>query len=109
MSPNPERNLTSLPAAAAAPPEYTEAEPFERAEAGEAEPPRARQVPRVHTVHGESRIDEYFWLRNREDPEVLAHLDGVRSVAEVHGGRRYSTSISPRTVAVTRSPSRSMT
>jgi oligopeptidase B len=38
------------------------------------EPPAARAVPRVTTLHGDTRIDEYFWLRNREDPEVLAYL-----------------------------------
>ena len=40
-----------------------------------AEPPVARAVPRATTVHGETRMDEYFWIRNREDPEVLAHLE----------------------------------
>jgi oligopeptidase B len=82
MSPNPERNLTSLPVAAGGPAEYTEAESAERAEAGEAQPPAARTVPRVHTIHGESRIDEYFWLRNREDPEVLAHLEAENRYTE---------------------------
>jgi oligopeptidase B len=38
-------------------------------------PPAARVEPTVTTVHGESRIDEYAWLRNREDPEVLAYLE----------------------------------
>jgi oligopeptidase B len=42
----------------------------------------ARAVPRVHTVHGESRIDEYFWLRNRDDPEVLAHLEAENRYTE---------------------------
>jgi oligopeptidase B len=37
--------------------------------------PVARVVPRVETVHGETRIDDYFWLRDRSDPEVLAYLD----------------------------------
>jgi oligopeptidase B len=40
-----------------------------------AEPPVARRVPRASTIHGETRIDDYFWLRNREDPEVLAYLE----------------------------------
>jgi oligopeptidase B len=39
------------------------------------EPPRARSVPRELTIHGDTRVDEYFWLRNREDPEVLAYLE----------------------------------
>lgn len=38
-------------------------------------PPVARRVPRTATTHGETRVDEYFWLRNREDPEVLAYLE----------------------------------
>jgi len=39
------------------------------------EPPVARAVARSSTIHGETRVDEYFWLRNREDPEVLAYLE----------------------------------
>jgi oligopeptidase B len=76
MSPNPERNLTSLPILAGGSAEFAEADPEAPVvEPAEPKPPVARSVPRVHTVHGESRIDEYFWLRNREDPEVLAHLE----------------------------------
>ena len=26
------------------------------------------------TQHGKTRIDNYFWLRQREDPEVLKYL-----------------------------------
>ena len=37
-------------------------------------PPVARAVPRTETVHGEVRVDEYFWLRNRGDPEVIAYM-----------------------------------
>jgi oligopeptidase B len=36
--------------------------------------PIARRVPYVETVHGHRRVDEYFWLRNRNDPEVTAYL-----------------------------------
>ncbi|HUR93873.1 MAG TPA: hypothetical protein VMY76_04790, partial [Gemmatimonadales bacterium] len=39
------------------------------------EPPVARAVPRTTTIHGDTRIDDYFWLRNREDPETLAYLE----------------------------------
>src|SRR5688572_22840745 len=80
-SPNPERNLSSLPLPAGGPAEYTEAGPEAR-EIEQAEPPRARAVPHVHTIHGESRIDEYFWLRNREDPDVLAHLEAENRYTE---------------------------
>ena len=36
--------------------------------------PMARTIARVSTVHGETRVDEYSWLRDREDPETLAYL-----------------------------------
>jgi len=39
------------------------------------EPPLARRIPRASTLHGETRTDDYFWLRNREDPEVIAYLE----------------------------------
>jgi oligopeptidase B len=75
MSPNPKRTVPSLSLPAGGSAGF--AEPEVQAEGGgrKAEPPIARAVPRVHTVHGESRIDEYHWLRNRDDPEVLAHLE----------------------------------
>lgn len=38
-------------------------------------PPLARQVPHAHSMHGDLRADPYYWLRNREDPEVIAYLD----------------------------------
>ena len=75
MSPNPKRTLPSLSLPAGGPAEYAEPEAPVREAGSEPEPPIARPVPRVHTVHGESRIDEYHWLRNRDDPEVLAHLE----------------------------------
>ena len=75
MSANPQRTVPSLSIPAGGPGAYAEVQP-ELHEAGSGPvAPLARSVPRVHTVHGESRIDEYHWLRNREDPEVLAHLE----------------------------------
>jgi len=37
-------------------------------------PPVAKRVPRVDVLHGETRRDDYVWLRDKDDPEVLAHL-----------------------------------
>jgi oligopeptidase B len=39
------------------------------------EPPRAEQRPVELTAHGDVRIDEYYWLRERENPEVIAYLE----------------------------------
>ena len=32
-------------------------------------------IPWVDIVHGETRVDHYHWLRNRNDPEVIAYLE----------------------------------
>jgi oligopeptidase B len=37
--------------------------------------PIARTVPRVHVIHGETRVDQYHWLRDRANPEVMAYLE----------------------------------
>ncbi|MBI2157811.1 MAG: S9 family peptidase [Candidatus Rokubacteria bacterium] len=37
-------------------------------------PPVAKRVPRVDVLHGETLRDDYAWLRDKDDPEVLAHL-----------------------------------
>jgi oligopeptidase B len=37
-------------------------------------PPAAARRPVVHEAHGDRRVDEYAWLRQREDAEVIAHL-----------------------------------
>ncbi|MCP4501375.1 MAG: S9 family peptidase [Deltaproteobacteria bacterium] len=47
-------------------------------------PPRAKKVPHVHKMHGYSRSDPYFWLRDdeREDEEVLQYLRDENAYAE---------------------------
>lgn len=37
-------------------------------------PPRANQIPHRLEMHGDVRIDEYYWMREREDEAVLEHL-----------------------------------
>jgi oligopeptidase B len=37
--------------------------------------PVAKIVPHPATVNGDSRADNYFWLRNREDPDTLKYLE----------------------------------
>lgn len=45
------------------------------AQAAQADPPQAARLPHDVTVHGDKRIDDYFWLRERDNPAVLAHLN----------------------------------
>lgn len=37
--------------------------------------PVARVVAKVDTLHGEVRVDNYFWLRDRKNPEVISYLE----------------------------------
>src|SRR3989442_598425 len=37
-------------------------------------PPLAPRVPKVDVIHGERREDDYFWLRDKDDPHVTAYL-----------------------------------
>ena len=36
--------------------------------------PLATRQPRDVSVHGEARVDDWFWLRERDNPAVRAHL-----------------------------------
>ncbi|HEY8831974.1 MAG TPA: S9 family peptidase [Gemmatimonadaceae bacterium] len=41
----------------------------------QASPPIARRIPRTDTIHGEIRTDNYFWIRNKSDPQVISYLE----------------------------------
>ena len=45
-------------------------------------PPRAPREARDVSVHGDPRIDEYHWLRDRDDPRTLAHLRAENAYAD---------------------------
>lgn len=36
--------------------------------------PVAKRIPHVTPIHGDRLVDDYFWLRQKESPAVLAHL-----------------------------------
>src|ERR687895_554020 len=38
-------------------------------------PPVAKRLPHPLQFHGETLQDDYFWLRERENPEVRAYLE----------------------------------
>src|SRR5260370_27210878 len=58
------------PGANAATPASTE----ENSEGTVPKPPVARREPVEHVLHGDRRVDHYAWLRNKENPEVIAYL-----------------------------------
>jgi len=37
-------------------------------------PPIAKKIPKKLKKHGHVRTDNYYWLNERENPEVLAYL-----------------------------------
>jgi oligopeptidase B len=37
-------------------------------------PPVAKKIPHVTTIHGERIVDNYYWLRKKNSPAVLAYL-----------------------------------
>lgn len=46
--------------------------------------PVAKKVPEELNIHGDTRIDNYFWLRDddRNDPEVIAYLEAENAYYE---------------------------
>ena len=38
-------------------------------------PPEAKKVPTERTHHGDTVIDEYAWLTDKEDPDTIAYLE----------------------------------
>jgi len=45
-------------------------------------PPVAAKQPVELEMHGDVRVDDYFWLRERENPEVIAYLDAENVYAD---------------------------
>jgi oligopeptidase B len=44
--------------------------------------PKAEKKPHVLSIHGDDRIDNYFWLNQREDPSVIAYLNAENAYRE---------------------------
>ena len=38
-------------------------------------PPQAKQIDKELTLHGDTRVDKYYWLNERENPEVISYLE----------------------------------
>jgi oligopeptidase B len=45
-------------------------------------PPMAEKKSKTTNIHGETLVDDYFWLREKTNPAVLAHLKAEDSYAE---------------------------
>ena len=38
-------------------------------------PPIAKRIPYAHEIHGDVRQDDYYWLNERTNPEVIQYLE----------------------------------
>ncbi|MGB1976537.1 MAG: S9 family peptidase [Pseudoalteromonas tetraodonis] len=47
-------------------------------------PPVAKKVPYEMSIHGDTRIDNYYWMRDdeRKDPEVLSYLEAENAYTD---------------------------
>ncbi len=48
---------------------------------GQPEPPLARRIPVQLEKHGHIRTDDYFWLNQREDSEVIDYLNAENAAS----------------------------
>ena len=47
------------------------------------QPPMAERKPKTTNIHGETIVDDYFWLREKTNPSVTAHLQAENAYAEL--------------------------
>ncbi|WP_372370567.1 S9 family peptidase [Candidatus Uabimicrobium sp. HlEnr_7] len=45
---------------------------------------KAKKIPKELTIHNHTRIDDYYWLNDRENPEVIEYLTKENTYADTH-------------------------
>ena len=50
--------------------------------AGAPQPPMAEKKPKTTNIHGTTLVDDYFWLREKTNPAVMAHLQAEDAYAQ---------------------------
>src|ERR1700694_2199305 len=48
----------------------------------ESVPPVAKVQPKVMEMHGDTRTDDYFWLREKTNPAVIEYLEAENKYTE---------------------------
>jgi len=56
--------------------------PATLAQNGHPQPPIAKKVPHTTEIHGYTLKDDYFWLREKKNPEVLKYLEAENAYTE---------------------------
>jgi oligopeptidase B len=50
--------------------------------AAELTPPIAKVIPKIDTSFGDIRVDNYYWMRDRENPDVLAYIEAENAYTD---------------------------
>src|SRR6185436_14443844 len=45
-------------------------------------PPVAKKVPKSVTMHGDERVDDYGWLRDKKSADTIAYLEAENAYAD---------------------------
>ena len=45
-------------------------------------PPVAERIPKEMEIHGDIRVDDYYWLNERENPKVIEHMNAENAYYE---------------------------
>jgi len=56
--------------------------PFAIAQDGNRQPPVAKKIPHVTQIHGYTLKDDYFWLREKQNPDVIKYLEAENAYTE---------------------------
>src|SRR5438270_4837372 len=54
------------------------------ADATAPQPPVAKKQPKVTEIHGQKLVDDYFWLRDKQNPDVKAYLEAENAYADAY-------------------------
>lgn len=52
------------------------------AQNGLSQPPVAKKITTTTSLHGETLVDDYFWLREKTNPEVIAYLEAENAYTD---------------------------
>ncbi|MDA9303800.1 S9 family peptidase [Flavobacteriaceae bacterium] len=57
--------------------------------------PVAKQIPKNLTIHEDVRVDEFYWLNDRENPEVIDYLNKENDYYDAHTAhtKKFQTSL----------------
>ena len=58
------------------------AAPVILAQSGASQPPVAKKLPHITDIHGYKLTDDYFWLRQKSNPDVTAYLEAENAYTE---------------------------